>query len=281
MKIMTVVGARPQFVKAAVVSREIQKRNEVEEFLLHTGQHYDDNMSKSFFDDLCIPEPVVNLNVRSGPHGRQTAKILMAVEEQILVCKPDILLVYGDTNSTLAAALAASKLHVPIAHVEAGLRSFNRRMPEEVNRVMTDHISSHLFAPSPLSVENFKIEGFTQGVGRSGDVMFDAVLFYRQLAVKQSQILDKFKLRGERFALVTIHRAENTDDPQNLKEIFSGLQAIRSQGVRIVIPLHPRTAKIVTEGHYLTEGLEIIEPLAYFDILQLLDSAAAVVTDSG
>ena len=289
MKIATIIGARPQFIKAAVVSRAIAESNKlvtsnsslVTEVIVHTGQHYDHNMSEVFFKELEIPEPHLNLEVGSGYHGQQTGQMLIKLEEVMLSEKPDWVLVYGDTNSTLAGALAAVKLHIPVAHVEAGLRSFNKSMPEEHNRVLTDHCSDLLFCPTSAAVKNLKIEGVTNGVHRVGDVMFDSVLFNTELAIKRSKILETLKLQNKAYALATVHRAENTDDSYRLKAIFEALEKISSEGIRVVLPLHPRTRKLYDALRFSGAKIKIIEPVSYLDMLQLEQQARLILTDSG
>jgi UDP-GlcNAc3NAcA epimerase len=277
LKIMTVVGARPQFVKAAVVSRAIVEHNRVAparhivEQIVHTGQHYDYMMSQAFFDEMAIPRPVVNLEVGSGSHGAMLGAMLASLEQEILTRRPDWVLVYGDTNSTLAGALAAAKLHVPVAHVEAGLRSFNRRMPEEINRVLTDHVSDYLFCPSEGAQAQLAREGITQGVYVVGDVMYDAVCFYRQKA-----ILPEYE---RPYALASLHRAENTDDPQRLQNI---LRAMGQAPLPIILPLHPRTRLILERECLTVHGqTRILEPQSYFAMLGHLERCAFVITDSG
>jgi len=284
LKIVTVVGARPQFIKAAAVSRVIRTdfADRVEEVLVHTGQHYDDNMSKVFFDELDIPRPRYNLEISGGQHGAMTGRMLEAIEKVLLQEQPDWLLIYGDTNSTLAGALAAAKLHIPVAHVEAGLRSFNMRMPEEVNRILADRVSSLLFCPTLTAVDNLKAEGVTKGVHNVGDVMYDVALFYRDRARQHSTVLDRLGLARGGFALATCHRAENTDDPTRLGEILSALsELVASQPV--VLPLHPRTRKLVAEngfsGHL--DKLLVTEPLPFLDMVALEQAARIVLTDSG
>ena len=289
MKIATIIGARPQFIKAAVVSRAIAESNKlvtsnsslVTELIVHTGQHYDHNMSEVFFKELEIPEPHLNLEVGSGYHGQQTGQMLIKLEEVMLSEKPDWVLVYGDTNSTLAGALAAVKLHIPVAHVEAGLRSFNKSMPEEHNRVLTDHCSDLLFCPTSAAVKNLKIEGVTNGVHRVGDVMFDSVLFNTELATKRSKILETLKLQNKAYALATVHRAENTDDSHRLQAIFEALEKISSEGFRVVLPLHPRTRKLYDALRFSGAKIKIIEPVSYLDMLQLEQQARFILTDSG
>lgn len=288
-KVLSVVGARPQFIKAAALSREI--RTCFEETLVHTGQHYDANMSQLFFDELEIPLPDYNLGIGSGSHGRQTAEMLIGLEKVIEAEKPDCVLVYGDTNSTLAAALAASKLLVPLAHVEAGLRSFNRVMPEEQNRIVTDHLSSLLFCPTPVAVENLRHENITEGVFNVGDVMCDAVLeFSRRASHKYSDaslylndLFDsskKIKVPKE-FYLSTIHRAENTGDGRALKGILAALSKCPHP---VVFPVHPRIASFIKEicpRGELMDNIMFVEPVGYLEMLFLTKSAKKVVTDSG
>jgi UDP-GlcNAc3NAcA epimerase len=274
MKVMSVVGARPQFIKAAPVSRALRRKHV--EVLVHTGQHYDDNMSDVFFRELDIPEPDINLGVGSGPHGAQTGSMMAGLEKVALETKPDWMLVYGDTNSTLAGALVAAKLRIPLAHVEAGLRSFDRDMPEEVNRVVADHVSTLLLCPTQVAVENLAREGIERGVHFVGDVMYDAFLINAEAARKQSHIVEKLALQPGAFALVTVHRAENTDDARRLSTIIRGLEA---SGQDIVLPLHPRTRSRLTEA--LPPRIRIIEPVGYIDMLALESAAAVIATDSG
>ena len=287
MKIVTIVGARPQFIKAAPVSRAIQKHNlegadpQIKEIIVHTGQHYDDAMSAVFFRDLDIPNPHLNLDVGSGPHGWQTAQMLMRIEEVLMAQKPDMVLVYGDTNSTLAGALAAVKLHIPLAHVEAGLRSFNREMPEEHNRVVSDHLSSLLFCPTQTAVNNLARERITKGVHCVGDVMYDSVLFNIHLAEKRLHILKKYNLKPKSYALATVHRAENTDDPERLKSILNALEEITSNDLPVILPLHPRTRKKIGEFNPSHNSLGLIDPVSYLDMLLLEKQAKVILTDSG
>lgn len=284
MKIVTVVGARPQFIKAATVSRVIARRDDVQEVLVHTGQHYDDNMSQIFFDELSIPKPDYHLNIGSGNHGQQTGSMLAAIETVLLQEKPDCVLVYGDTNSTLAGALAAAKLHVPVAHVEAGLRSFNRKMPEEINRVMTDHLSEILFSPTDFATAQLLKEGIAQEkIHQVGDVMYDAVLFYNELNSKRETIIEKRKLATKSYTLVTIHRAENTDNPERVTNIVNALVE-HAQSTKVILPLHPRTrAKLEALGllNRLEKSVELLEPVGYLDMLALEAHANLIVTDSG
>lgn len=277
MKIVTVVGARPQFIKAAVVSRAIAQKSNIHEVIVHTGQHYDNNMSEIFFDEMQIPKPAYNLAVKEKLHGAMTAKMLCGIEEVLMSEKPDIVLVYGDTNSTLAASLAASKLHIAIAHVEAGLRSFNMQMPEEINRVLTDRVSTFLFCPTPQAVDNLKHEGFSHRVYLTGDVMYDAMLFY--FSRSNDAIIERLQLQSKKFILATIHRAENTNDLQHLTSIVQALNEL-NEDQTVIVPLHPRTAKLI---HHLNvkPNFTIIEPVGYLDMLQLLNHCSLVITDSG
>lgn len=282
MKIVTIVGARPQFIKAAPVSKALRAAGHTE-YLLHTGQHYDHGMSQVFFDELGLPSADINLDVRSGNHGEQTGRMLVRIEEVLLSEKPDRVLVYGDTNSTLAGALAAVKLHIILAHVEAGLRSYNRRMPEEHNRVLTDHCADLLFCPTKTAVENLAAEGLTRGVHEVGDPMYDAVLMFSQKARERSTILQKLGLKNGCYLLGTIHRAYNTDDPQILKAIFLALQDIDET---IVFPLHPRTRQKVMDYGLLDDistqrNLLLIDPVDYLDMLILEQNARMILTDSG
>jgi len=279
MKIVTVIGARPQFVKAAVVSRALAEAGGIDEVIVHTGQHYDPNMSEIFFEELSIPSPQHHLGIGSGPHGAMTGRQLEAIETVLVDEKPDWVLVYGDTNSTLAGALAAAKLHIPVAHVEAGLRSFNRRMPEEINRILTDHVASLLLTPSATSDRNLANEGIpAEKIVNVGDVMFDATLFYKPRAKCPPQIDVDLAASGD-FLLATIHRAENTDDPERMRGILAGL-ALADRP--IVLPLHPRTrGKLETLGLALPEKLIIIDPVGYLEMLWLEERCAAIVTDSG
>lgn len=284
MKIVTVVGARPQFIKAAAVSRVISNdyAGKIQEVLVHTGQHYDDNMSKVFFEELDIPRPKYNLEISGGQHGAMTGRMLEGVENVLLQEKPDWLLIYGDTNSTLAGALAAAKLHIPIAHVEAGLRSFNMRMPEEVNRILADRVSSLLFCPTQTAVENLKAEGLTKGVRNVGDVMYDVALFYRDRARQHSTVLERLGLTRGAFALATCHRAENTDAPARIRQILTALVELAAEHP-VVLPLHPRTRKLVADNGLSSQLSKLIvtEPLPYLDMVALEQAARMVLTDSG
>lgn len=284
MKIVTVVGARPQFIKAAAVSRAIRNdtARSINEILVHTGQHFDENMSKVFFEDLDIPHPSYNLEISGGNHGAMTGRMLEGIEKILLDERPDWVLIYGDTNSTLAGALAAAKLHIPVAHVEAGLRSFNMRMPEEVNRILADRVSSLLLCPTETAVQNLKTEGTTRGVFNVGDVMYDVALHYRDQSRKKSVILEKLALEPGRFVLATCHRAENTDDPKRLSEVMTALAEI-AVDTSVVLPLHPRTRKLVHEHGLdaLLEGINVTNPLPFLDIVALEQAAAVILTDSG
>ncbi len=280
MKVVTVVGARPQFIKAAAVSRLL--RDQHTEILIHTGQHYDENMSDVFFQELDIPAPDYNLGVGSGSHGAQTGEMLTRIEQVLLHEKPDRVLVYGDTNSTLAGALAAVKLHIPVAHVEAGLRSFNRAMPEEINRIVTDHIADLLFCPSDAAAQHLAHEGITHGVQVVGDVMADTLLYAAGRASQHSTILEDLGLRPGNYLLATVHRAENTDDPERLQAILTAFAAAREP---IIFPIHPRTRQRMSDQKALTilEGsqVKLIEPLGYLDMVRLEQSARMILTDSG
>jgi UDP-GlcNAc3NAcA epimerase len=281
VKVLSVVGARPQFIKVAPVSRALRQVGD--EILVHTGQHYDDNMSRVFFEETGIPEPDHNLGVGSGLHGRQTGRMLIEIERVLLAEQPDWVLVYGDTNSTLAGALAAVKLHIPMAHVEAGLRSFNRRMPEEYNRVLTDHAADLLFCPTQAAVDNLLAEGIRQGVHLVGDVMYDAVLYSLALAEERSDVLARLGLTPGDYALATIHRPRNTDDPARLRAILVALGAVEYP---VVFPVHPRTRRRIAEfglDSIVTraESLRTIEPVGYLDMLNLERHARLIFTDSG
>lgn len=314
IRIVTVIGARPQFIKAATVSRIISTYNgtcktedRIEEIIVHTGQHYDECMSEIFFKELAIPRPAYNLGIGSDSHGRQTGKMLARIEDVLIKENPDLVLTYGDTNSTLAGTLAAVKLHIPAAHVEAGLRSYNRRMPEEINRVVTDEISTILFCPTETAINNLNHEGTdTHNVAGVlldvnhrlvfyvGDVMYDSLLFNTQRARKKSDILSRLGLDTRRYGLATIHRAENTNDPQHLLNILEGLNKIASKGVNVLLPLHPRTRNCLEEtGAAATYGLSgnspeqaktgliFTEPVSYLDMIQLENHAYTIITDSG
>jgi len=279
MKIVTILGARPQFIKAAPVSRVLRQKHT--EIIVHTGQHYDANMSDIFFEELNIPKPDYHLGVGSSTHGKQTGEMMIKLEEIVLKEQPDYVLVYGDTNSTLAGALVAAKLHIPVIHVEAGLRSFNKKMPEEINRIMTDHVSEFLFCPTDTAVENLKNENITRNVLNIGDVMYDAVLYNKELAQQKSTILSDLDLEAKQYHLITIHRAENTDDLQNMKNILEAFAQIEEVKVW---PMHPRTKhKLASYGLSVETipNLKVIEPVGYLDMLTLESHAKKIITDSG
>ncbi len=297
MKIVTIIGARPQFIKAGVISRAIATHNKqgltekVLEILLHTGQHYDANMSDVFFREMRIPKPDYYIGINKGTHGNMTGCMLGKIEEILIKEKPEAVLVYGDTNSTLAGALAAVKLHIPVAHVEAGLRSFNMKMPEEVNRVLTDRISYWLFCPTETAVINLKNEGLFDikrsdaFFGKSlvfnvGDVMYDAAIFYKKIAEPTDFIVSLIDQLKDGFYLSTVHRAENTDDSVNLENIINALEII-SEKKPVILPLHPRTRKLLNINNILTKKIRIINPIGYFDMITLLENCEAVFTDSG
>jgi UDP-GlcNAc3NAcA epimerase len=279
-KIVTVIGARPQFIKAAAVSRSISGVEGLQEVILHTGQHFDDNMSKVFFDQMSIPRPAYNLGVHSMDHGAMTGAMLAGIEEILKSERPDLVLVYGDTNSTLSGALAASKMGIPVAHVEAGLRSFNMAMPEEINRIVTDRLSTWLFCPTKTAVHNLITEGyknFGKHVHLTGDVMYDAMLIYRHVAHAPSDIQ-----LPTSYVLATIHRAENTDDPVRLRAVVESLNAIADSSA-VVLPLHPRTRRYMKAGDLpaLNHGIIVTAPLGYLEMIYLLEHCNMVVTDSG
>jgi len=282
MKILTIIGARPQFIKAASLSRYLKKTPDIDvkEIILHTGQHYDKNMSDNFFSELDIPLPDYNLGVGSDTPARQTAKMMMGIEDIVLKECPDFILIYGDTNSTVA--LVGAKLHIPIAHIEAGLRSYDREMPEEINRVVSDVISTILFCPTQTAVNNLKREDITKGVYNVGDIMLETYLYYKDQAQKNSKILNKLNLKPKEFILCTIHRASNTDNTENLKNIFIGLTSSREV---IILPLHPRTKKKINQNKsfkkYIGQNIKIINPIGYFDMICLEANAKKIVTDSG
>jgi len=278
-KIVTIVGARPQFIKAATVSRAIKKRDGLVEVLVHTGQHHDANMSDIFFEEMGIPSPDYQLGVSGGLHGAMTGRQLEKIEKVIVEEKPDWVLVYGDTNSTLAGALAAAKVHVPVAHVEAGLRSFNRRMPEEINRVLTDHLAQLLFAPTETARVNLLAEGIdADRIHVVGDVMYDAALFYKDRAVRPVSF-DRLSMSEGEYVLCTIHRAENTDDPERLRSLFEGLA---DSGLPVVLPLHPRTRTKLAEYEIdPAENIQIIDPIGYLEMIWLESNCRLVATDSG
>jgi len=281
IKIATVIGARPQFIKAAVVSRAFKAMPQsVSEIIIHTGQHFDANMSDIFFEELDIPKPHFHLGVGGGSHGQNTGRMLEKIEEVLIKEKPDVLLVYGDTDSTLAGALAAVKLHIPVAHVEAGLRSFNRKMPEEINRVLTDHASELLFTPTDIAVKNLINEGIaTDKIKQVGDVMYDAALYYGAQVDEVNDILERLGLRSKKYALATLHRAENVDDEKRLQSILAGLGNYLQT---IVWPMHPRTkARLVSFGIVMPANIQVIDPVGYLDMIMLEKHAALIATDSG
>ena len=276
MKIVTILGARPQFIKAGTVSREIAKYDEIEEVIVHTGQHYDTNMSDVFFGEMKIPKPQYNLDINGLGHGAMTGQMLEKIEELLLKEEPDWVMVYGDTNSTVAGALAAAKLHIKVAHVEAGLRSFNMHMPEELNRILTDRMSSILFCPTQSAVENLKNEGYDNldiRVVKNGDVMLDGAIFYSDLASKPDIVL------ADEYNLATIHRAENTDDIERLKSIVSAFNEIAKER-QIVLPLHPRT-KAILDKHEIKTYFTVVSPVGYLEMVYLIKNAKLVMTDSG
>ncbi|MDZ3831670.1 MAG: UDP-N-acetylglucosamine 2-epimerase (non-hydrolyzing) [Sphingopyxis sp.] len=282
--IVTIVGARPQFIKASAVSAVIMASSALQETIVHTGQHYDANMSDVFFDELGIPRPVHNLDVHGGPHGAMTGRMLEGVERLLVELRPDAVLVYGDTNSTLAGALAAAKLHIPVAHVEAGLRSFNMKMPEEVNRVMTDRISDWLFAPTEEACDHLRREGTVpERIHNVGDVMFDVALLHGGRVTESGRMLERLGLVPRNYALATVHRAENTDDPHRLSTILDALIAL-AEDISVIWPVHPRTRAILTESGRLAEAeraIRLIDPAGYLDFVQLEKFAALIATDSG
>lgn len=280
IKILTVVGARPQFIKAAAVSRAIRETDGLAEVMIHTGQHFDANMSDLFFEELAIPKPKYHLGINGGGHGDMTGRMLMAIEPILLAEKPEWVVVYGDTNSTLAGSLAAAKLHIPVAHVEAGLRSFNRRMPEELNRIVTDHLSTLHLCPTATAIANLAAEGVAKGVHHVGDVMYDATVFALEKAEIGSTILTELQLQPKQYALATVHRAENTDDPKRLREVVQFLLE-QSRGRTVVLPLHPRTRGAAARLGVSLEGLRVIDPVGYLDMAKLLHHATEVYTDSG
>jgi UDP-GlcNAc3NAcA epimerase len=280
MKIITILGARPQFVKSAVLSRKFAEDSSVSEILVHTGQHFDENMSEVFFQEMDIPKPKYNLGINSLSHGAMTGRMMDKIEEILIHERPDSVLVYGDTNSTIAGALAASKLGIKVAHVESGLRSFNMSMPEEINRILTDRISNLLFCPTKQALLNLEREGFPfkkMKMFLTGDIMLDAALYYAQQSEYKAKLFKT--LPNKKFALATIHRQENTDDRVKLKEIIKALEII-DKDTQIILPLHPRTQKKIEEFG-ISHNLKVIQPLGYFDMLQLLKGCEIVFTDSG
>lgn len=294
MKLLTVIGARPQIIKAAAISRAIKAyfSETISDIILHTGQHYDENMSQQFFSELQIPQPLINLGIGSGPQGEQTAKMLTGIEQALTKQHFDGVIIYGDTNSTLAGALAASKIQTPVFHIEAGLRSYNMTMPEEQNRIISDQLSNICFAPTQTAVDNLRREGFFDSPTRfhhnrerriilSGDVMYDNTLFYAQLASKQSRLLLDLQLKKDHYILATVHRNYNTDNHQRLTSIFQALTAIANE-TTVVIPLHPRTKKLLaTVDLPHLDRLLFIPPVSYLEMLVLEQNAQVVMTDSG
>lgn len=293
MKITTIIGARPQFIKAAMVSRAIAAHNqqagkeEIKETIIHTGQHYDTNMSAVFFRELNIPAPEVNLDIGSGSHGDTTGRMLATIEKELMHRRPERVLVYGDTNSTLAGALAAAKLHIPVAHVEAGLRSFNKKMPEELNRIMTDHVSDLLFCPTTRAVTNLGNEGIIQSVHHVGDVMFDAALVFAGIAERQSSIIQNLHLYPKEYCLATVHRAENTDDDHRLGNIIQGLEELGRNEATVIFLLHPRTrAALERIGYSIPKDtnsspVRFIAPVSFLDMVMLEKHSQLILTDSG
>jgi UDP-GlcNAc3NAcA epimerase len=277
MKILTILGARPQFIKAGSVSREISKHKEIEEIIVHTGQHYDANMSDIFFEEMQIPKPNYFLGIGGKSHGAMTGQMIEKIEKVVISEKPDWMMVYGDTNSTLAGAIVASKLHVKLAHIEAGLRSFNLRMPEEINRILTDRVSSVLFCPTDTAIRNLKNEGYENlqcKIVKSGDVMQDGAIFYKSLSKKPNIEINK------NFILCTIHRPENTDDEVRLKSILEALNEIAMEK-QVLLPLHPRTRKIIDNLKLNVSKLKVIDPVGYLEMVWLIDNCKIVMTDSG
>jgi len=299
IKVVTVIGARPQFIKAAIVSPQLEKKG-IREIVVHTGQHYDFNMSDVFFSELKMKEPDYYLNIGSSSHGEQTGRMLIELEKVLLKEAPHLVMVYGDTNSTLAGALAASKLHIPAAHVEAGLRSFNKKMPEELNRILTDHVSHFLFSPTPTGLKNLKNEGFSSIFPSAenlpsppypaplcvnvGDVMYDIALHIKK-QIDEPKVLESLELHPKEFLLATVHRAENTDDTTNLESIFLALMEVAHQGKTIFFPLHPRTRKILEKNRFFNrtppKNLILHDPVSYSDMIVLESSARLIFTDSG
>lgn len=300
MKIVTIIGARPQIIKAAALSRAVgNSGKDIHEVIIHTGQHYDENMSRVFFDELQIPHPDYNLNVGSGTHGEQTAKMMAGIEKILFDEKPDMLVVYGDTNSTLAGAVAAAKAHIPVAHIEAGLRSFNKSMPEEINRICCDHCSTLLFSPTKTGFDNLVREGFVQntkkpftidrpGIYHCGDIMYDNSLYFSTLSAEKTDIIQRLGLSGKPFVLSTIHRDSNTDQPQRMTAIFESIIEVSKEAV-VVLPLHPRTAKLLKtnlsaenqERLFNSESIKLIPPVSFLEMIELERNAMLIMTDSG
>ncbi|OSY87889.1 UDP-N-acetylglucosamine 2-epimerase [Tenacibaculum holothuriorum] len=281
-KIVTILGARPQFVKGAVLSRVVLEHNEIEEVIIHTGQHFDKNMSEVFFNEMKIPKPKYNLDINNLGHGAMTGQMLEKIEAILLEEKPNAVVIYGDTNSTIAGALAAKKLHIKVVHIEAGLRSFNMKMPEEVNRILTDRISDLLSCPTQVAVDNLQREGFENlpiVIEKHGDIMKDAVEFYSHFSEEKSSIIKELKLEENEFVLATIHRQENTDSKEKLESVFLALEKIHTEK-EVVLPLHPRTKKLL-EQYNMQPNITLINPVGYYDMLELLKNCSMVVTDSG
>ncbi len=303
IKIVTIIGARPQFIKAAAISKVINEQysKKIKEILVHTGQHYDKNMSQVFFDEMHIPQPSHNLKVGSGSHGTQTAQMITGIEEVLENRQPDCTLLYGDTNSTLAGAVASAKLRIPVVHIEAGMRSFNKSMPEEINRITCDHTSTLMFSPTPAGIDNLKKEGFNlkteppftidnPGIFHCGDVMYDNSVFFGEIAHKKSTILREYHLIPDNYILATIHRDNNTDNPARLNAIFNAIYKIaKKEDIRFIIPLHPRTSKLITQNLdsevyskiTRSEWIQIIEPVSFLDMIMLEKNALMIMTDSG
>jgi len=289
VRLVSIVGARPQFIKIAPLLRSFERQNGVgdeyvENIIVHTGQHYDTGMSEIFFEELSIPRPTVNLGIGSGPHGRQTGQMMEKIEEVLVQMTPSMALVYGDTNSTVAGALAAAKLNIPIAHVEAGVRSFNRYMPEEINRIVVDHISELLLAPTPTAMENLNREGVFDRAVLTGDIMYDSVLFNRKLAEKHSDVLESLGLEANSYGVVTVHRAENTENANRLEKLLKTFNDIAGSTLRLVFPMHPRTAELLPSKFPSWSPhprLQIIEPIGCLDMLCLVNNARVILTDSG
>ncbi|MFT5761968.1 MAG: UDP-GlcNAc3NAcA epimerase [Polaribacter sp.] len=281
-KIVTILGARPQFVKAAVLSRIIKEHNQIEEIIIHTGQHFDANMSAVFFDEMEIPKPKYNLAINSLGHGAMTGQMLEKIEAILLAEKPDGVVVYGDTNSTIAGSLAAKKLHIKVIHIEAGLRSFNMKMPEEINRILTDRISDLLCCPTETAIKNLQNEGFANlpiQIVKNGDIMKDAVAYYSKTSAEKSSVISDLVLVKNEFVLATIHRQENTDDIDKLKSIFAALEEIHTE-CNVVLPLHPRTKRILDQNN-IHPKITLIHPVGYFAMLELLKNCRMVISDSG
>ena len=281
MKIVDIVGARPQFIKLAPVLKEIMKNKGLKEVLVHTGQHYDYEMSELFFEELDLKSPDYHLGVGSGSHGYQTAEMIKRIEEVLIKEKPDLVMVYGDTNSTLAGALTAAKFHIKVAHVEAGLRSFNKRMPEEINRILTDHVSDLLFCPTDIAVKNLENEGINKGVYLVGDVMYDAMIEYTRIAEKTSYILSELHIKPKSYIVATVHRAENTENRERLYNILKGLDTVSQNVFPVILPLHPRTMNKIKEYKTKIKYIKFIKPISYLDMLILEKNANIIITDSG